>query len=76
MNKCYRHPDRPGNYFCQKDGNHMCEECACCHSPNIYCQYRGACVINMLIKQGEIAPCADKPNNEHEGQDEKMSARG
>ena len=52
----------------------MCEECACCHSPKIYCQYRSACVINMLTRQGEITPCADKPNNKQEGQDEKVSA--
>lgn len=60
MDMCYRHPDRPGIYYCQKDGNRMCEECACCHSPRIYCQYRQACIINMLTKQGEISPCGHK----------------
>jgi len=60
MAKCYRHPDREASYYCQKDGNYMCEECACCHSPNIYCQYRTACVINMLTKDGELSPCHEK----------------
>jgi hypothetical protein len=58
---CYRHPDRPGTFFCQKDGNYMCHECACCHSPRIYCQFRTACVINVLTKQGELTPCDEKP---------------
>ncbi len=73
MDKCYRHPDRPGIYFCQKDGNRMCEECACCHSPNIYCQHRSACVINMLTKQGELTSCAEKLIEERQKHDEKIS---
>lgn len=35
----------------------MCEECACCHSPRVYCQYRTACVINVLTRSGELSPC-------------------
>jgi hypothetical protein len=54
---CYRHPDRVGSYYCQKDNFHMCDECACCHSPNIYCRFRTACVIHLLTKEGELAPC-------------------
>ncbi len=54
---CYRHPDRKGSFYCQKDGNYMCEECACCHSPRVYCQYRTACVINVLTRAGELSPC-------------------
>jgi hypothetical protein len=74
MEQCYRHPDRPGFYYCQKDGNRMCDECACCHSSRIYCQYRSACVIDMLTKQGEISPCRDNPDNKHEDKARKISA--
>jgi hypothetical protein len=55
--RCYRHPDKEAPYYCQKDNVHMCEECACCHSPRIYCQYRTACVINLLTKDGDLSPC-------------------
>ncbi len=55
--ECYRHPDREAQYYCEKDGNYMCEECACCHSPRIYCQHRTSCVINLLTKDGELSPC-------------------
>jgi hypothetical protein len=57
---CYRHPDRPAGHFCQKDGNYMCGECACCHSPGTYCQYRTACVIHVLTKEGMLSPCGEK----------------
>ncbi len=60
MDACYRHPDRDGVFFCQKDGVRMCDECACCHSPRIYCQFRTACIINMLTKDGELGSCAEK----------------
>ncbi len=59
-NKCYRHPDREAGYYCQKDGNYMCEECACCHSPRVYCQHRTACVIDILTKEGELSRCEEK----------------
>ncbi len=58
--ECYRHPDREADYYCQKDGTYMCGECACCHSPNVYCQYRTACVINILTKEGELSACDEK----------------
>lgn len=57
---CYRHPDRDAKFYCQKDGNYMCEECACCHSPRVYCQYRTACVIDILTKEGHLARCEEK----------------
>ncbi|MFH1115950.1 MAG: hypothetical protein V1792_18720 [Pseudomonadota bacterium] len=57
---CRRHPDREGVYFCQKDMMYMCEECACCHSPRIYCQYRTACMIDLLTKEGGLQGCAEK----------------
>ena len=57
---CYRHSDRSGEFYCQKDGNYMCQECACCHSPRVYCQFRTQCVIDLLTKQGELRKCGEK----------------
>lgn len=74
MENCYRHSDRPGFYYCQKDGNRMCDECACCHSPRIYCQYRSACIIDILTKEGEISPCGENNEEKLEKDDGKMSA--
>ena len=41
----------------------MCEECACCHSPRVYCQFRTACLINLLTREGELSACGDKELN-------------
>ena len=51
---CYRHPDREAPFYCQKDAKYMCRDCARCHSPRIYCQFRTACVIELLTKEGEL----------------------
>jgi hypothetical protein len=64
--RCYRHPMEKGTYFCQKDNIHMCEQCACCHNPRIYCQYRTACVIDLLTKEGDLAPCNEQTDAEKE----------
>ena len=56
-NSCINHPDRKGTFFCQKSVDYFCHECACCHSPRVYCQFRTACVINMLTKEGSLGPC-------------------
>jgi hypothetical protein len=68
---CNRHPDREAEYFCQKDGIYMCAECACCHSPRIYCKYRTACVINLLVKQGELQDCNQEAVTEYKLAHEK-----
>jgi hypothetical protein len=60
MFQCYRHPDREGSFYCQKDGNYMCRECACCHTPSVYCQYRTACVIHLLTREGELKNCEEQ----------------
>jgi hypothetical protein len=41
----------------------MCEECACCRSPRVYCQFRTACLINLLTREGELSACGDKELN-------------
>ncbi|MBM4326805.1 MAG: hypothetical protein FJ118_06535 [Deltaproteobacteria bacterium] len=56
---CHRHPDREGTFFCQKDAHYMCAQCACCHSPRVYCQFRTACVIDHLAKAGDLRPCRE-----------------
>ena len=38
----------------------MCRACARCHSPRIYCQFRTACVIDLLTKEGELPQIEDK----------------
>ncbi|MCA1959250.1 MAG: hypothetical protein LDL33_00540 [Desulfomonile sp.] len=56
---CTRHPDREASFYCQKDGTYLCEECACCWSPRIYCKFRTACVIHALTKEGALKPCPE-----------------
>ena len=56
---CYRHPERESTFYCQKDGNYMCKDCACCHTPRVYCQFRTACVIHLLSKEGTLPKCAE-----------------
>jgi hypothetical protein len=74
-NPCYRHPDREGSYYCQKDGTYMCEECACCHSPGIYCKFRTACVIHMLTKDGELADCEGKVQSNQSDREEDVETK-
>ena len=75
--ECYRHPERDGTYFCQKDGNYMCKDCACCHSMKVYCQYRTACVINLLTKEGELLKCRENTlSGESLSHSEKSSVTG
>jgi hypothetical protein len=65
---CYRHPKREGSFYCQKDGNYMCRDCACCHTPRVYCQFRTACVIHLLTKEGQLQECSgNKPDAETAG---------
>ena len=61
---CYRHPEVEGKFYCQKDGNYMCQECACCHTPRVYCRFRTACVIDVLTKEGELTPCEGEETRE------------
>ncbi len=54
MAQCDRHPEKDGIYFCQKDNEYMCDTCVQCYNQTIYCPYRTACVINLMIKEGLI----------------------
>jgi hypothetical protein len=60
---CYRHPEKEATFYCQKDGHYMCRDCACCHSPRVYCQFRTACVIDLLTKQGELSGCGESASH-------------
>jgi len=72
---CYRHPEREGTLYCQKDMNYMCRECASCHSPRIYCQYRSACVIDLLDKEGELSRCGEQATSANGPAQMKKSSR-
>src|SRR5208283_2498829 len=61
---CYRHPEVEGKFYCQKDGNYMCQECSCCHTPRVYCRFRTACTIDLLTKEGELTPCEGQETRE------------
>jgi hypothetical protein len=51
MHTCYYHADTEAPYYCQKDDNYMCEACAKCYTPRIYCQYRKLCPIFFLERE-------------------------
>ncbi len=54
MDTCERHPGRQATYYCQKHGKGMCDECAHCGDPKLYCKFRESCLINFLEKTGEL----------------------
>ena len=43
--RCQNHPDREGQYFCSKYMRYLCEECAVCQDPELYCKFRSGCLI-------------------------------
>ncbi|WP_353743189.1 hypothetical protein [Desulfomonile tiedjei] len=54
-----RHSDRDAEFYCQKDNMYMCRECACCHTPRLYCKFRSSCIINILTREGELQNCEE-----------------
>ena len=50
---CYYHSDIEAPFYCQKDDNYMCEKCAKCYTPRVYCQYRKSCLVYFLMKEKE-----------------------
>ena len=52
MYTCPNHPDREARFVCMKDNVRMCEECAHCRNPEIYCKYRTSCPI-WFMRKGE-----------------------
>jgi hypothetical protein len=45
MRRCINHPDRETSILCMKHDLAMCEECATCRDPELYCKHRTACPI-------------------------------
>jgi hypothetical protein len=44
MRRCERH-QQPAAGFCEKYNVWMCAECRRCQAPQLYCQYRTACLV-------------------------------
>ncbi len=68
--QCANHPDRKAMGYCEKNNRYLCEECAKCQSPGMYCKYRPKCVIWELSRHesetkaeektpGEVAPAEE-----------------
>lgn len=53
MATCVNHPDRDAELVCMKYQIHLCEECARCRDPKLYCKHRSACIIWFNMKSGE-----------------------
>lgn len=70
QSSCYRHPERRGQYYCQKDSRYMCDECAHCYSPNVYCQFRTACTIDLLKKEEGHTP-SEAESGRKEGREQR-----
>ncbi|NNF97998.1 MAG: hypothetical protein HKM93_01345 [Desulfobacteraceae bacterium] len=51
MGKCIRHPDRETHLVCMKYNDHLCDECATCRDPELYCKFRTACPIWFVYKE-------------------------
>ena len=48
---CKNHPDRESIYFCSKYKYPLCEFCARCPDPELYCKFRSSCIIRFLEKE-------------------------
>ena len=56
MAYCVNHPDRETNVVCQRlNSRGYCSECleagAPCFEPEVYCKFRGQCVIYALARE-------------------------
>ncbi len=49
--RCKNHPERESIYFCSKYKYPLCEECARCPDPELYCKFRSSCIIHFLEKE-------------------------
>ena len=63
-NKCFRHPDKDGKYYCGKYNKYLCEDCLACQDPTIYCKHRKMCLIWEFVKYGTPDEQAEKYNQE------------
>jgi uncharacterized 2Fe-2S/4Fe-4S cluster protein (DUF4445 family) len=64
MVSCYKHSENPGKYYCSKYNRYVCDECAACQDPKLYCKFRKMCFLWEVVKHGmpewEPAEAAEK----------------
>jgi len=53
MATCVNHPEKPAGLVCMKYQIHVCEQCANCRDPQLYCKHRTACTIWFVAKDSE-----------------------
>ncbi len=51
MGQCTNHPERETRLQCMKHGVFMCDACAHCRDPEIYCKFRPSCIIHFNDKE-------------------------
>ena len=56
MDVCVNHPDKPAAMVCMKYQIHVCEQCASCRDPKLYCKHRSACLTWFNTKLKESTP--------------------
>ncbi len=52
MGKCTNHPEKETGLLCMKHNVYMCDECATCRDPEIFCKFRTSCPIWFIEKRG------------------------
>lgn len=50
MGTCVNHPEIESQSVCMKYSKHLCDQCATCQDPELYCKFRSACTIWFLEK--------------------------
>lgn len=53
LQKCLKHNNKEGIYFCAKYTAYYCEECISCKDPKSFCKFRSSCIINKFQKHGK-----------------------
>lgn len=64
MASCVNHPDRETVLVCTKYSRHLCEACAHCSDPKLYCKFRTACMIWFMEKENNRQEKANQDNPE------------
>lgn len=52
--RCVNHPEVEGNFYCSKYARHLCEVCATCADPKLYCKFRPQCIIWELQRYARL----------------------
>ena len=51
MTTCEHYREDAVHYECQKNQVKLCEACAKCKDPSIYCKFRPSCIIHFMEKE-------------------------